>query len=230
MRVLVLGDGLLGSEIVKQTGWSCLSRKKDKFDVLDSVVPAEDYDVVVNCVANTDTYSKDGESHWNVNYKAVTKLVLTCNAHATKLVHISTDYVYANSDSNASEENTVPVHANNWYSYTKLLGDAQVQLLSDNYLLVRCSHKPNPFPFAGAWVDQIGNFDYVDRIASLIVKLIVEGASGVYNVGTELKSIRELSSITRETEPTISPSWVPKDISMNVSKMKKFFEKNDNVL
>jgi len=36
MRVVVLGDGLLGSEIVKQTGWDCLSRKKDKFDITHS--------------------------------------------------------------------------------------------------------------------------------------------------------------------------------------------------
>ena len=29
MNVLVLGDGILGSEFVKQTGWDYLSRKKD---------------------------------------------------------------------------------------------------------------------------------------------------------------------------------------------------------
>ena len=27
-KVLVLGDGLLGSELVKQTGWEYVSRKK----------------------------------------------------------------------------------------------------------------------------------------------------------------------------------------------------------
>jgi hypothetical protein len=29
MKVLVLGDGLLGNEIIKQTNWDYLSRKKD---------------------------------------------------------------------------------------------------------------------------------------------------------------------------------------------------------
>ena len=33
MRVVVLGDGLLGSEIVKQTGWDIISRKKDRFNI-----------------------------------------------------------------------------------------------------------------------------------------------------------------------------------------------------
>ena len=31
--VVVLGDGLLGSEIVKQTDWSLISRKKNGFDI-----------------------------------------------------------------------------------------------------------------------------------------------------------------------------------------------------
>ena len=35
LRVLVLGDGLLGSEIVKQTNWDCISRKGDGFDITD---------------------------------------------------------------------------------------------------------------------------------------------------------------------------------------------------
>ena len=34
MRVVVLGDGLLGSEIIKQTGWDIISRKKNGFDKL----------------------------------------------------------------------------------------------------------------------------------------------------------------------------------------------------
>ena len=29
MKVIVIGDGLLGSELVKQTGWEYVSRKKN---------------------------------------------------------------------------------------------------------------------------------------------------------------------------------------------------------
>jgi dTDP-4-dehydrorhamnose reductase len=32
MKVLVLGYGLLGSEIVKQTNWDFISREKDNID------------------------------------------------------------------------------------------------------------------------------------------------------------------------------------------------------
>ena len=36
-RHLVLGDGLLGKELVKQTGWDYISRKKDMMDLKDIV-------------------------------------------------------------------------------------------------------------------------------------------------------------------------------------------------
>ena len=65
MKVLVLGYGKLGSEIVNQTGWDYLSRQKDNIDInnfdlwVSKILP---YDTIVNCVANTNTYSDDGSS------------------------------------------------------------------------------------------------------------------------------------------------------------------------
>jgi len=34
-KIIILGDGLLGSEINKQTNWEILSRKKTNFDIND---------------------------------------------------------------------------------------------------------------------------------------------------------------------------------------------------
>ena len=62
-------------------------------------------------------------------------------------------------------ENDIPIHSDNWYSYTKLLADAYIELRSKNYLICRETHKPKPFPYESAWVDQIGNFDYIDKIS-----------------------------------------------------------------
>ena len=222
MKVLVLGDGLLGSELVKQSGWEYMSRKKDGFDIdnIRKFLSLKKFDVIVNCIANTDTYSKDKDAHWNINYAFVSKLIGYCNSFDVKLVHISTDYVYAGSVSNATEED-VPVHCNNWYGYTKLLGDGLVQLLTNDYLLCRCTHKPNPFPYDGAWIDQVGNFDYVNVISGLIIELVNKGVSGLYNVGTETKTMYELAAFTKPfVSKTFTPSHVPKDQSMNITKLK----------
>jgi dTDP-4-dehydrorhamnose reductase len=220
MKVLVLGDGLLGTEIVKQTGWDYISRKKDGFDIRDHfLVGLDGYDVIVNCIAYTNTYSIDRELHWDINYKAVVKLSNYCTARNVKLVHISTDYVYSNSVIEASEID-VPVHGNNWYSYTKLLGDSYVQL-NDNHLVLRGTHKPTPFPYPTSWINQIGNFDYVDVVASIYIKLINKGATGLYNVGTELKTMSDLAARTRTYSypAAITNDYIPKDLSMNLDKL-----------
>ena len=222
LNVVILGDGLLGGEIKKQTKWNVLSRKLTSFDVndLDSSFSGLDkIDIIINCIANTDTYSDDKKTHWDINYAFVNDLIKYCNSNVIKLVHISTDYVYTGSINNASEED-VPVHCNNWYGYTKLLGDGLVQLQSNDCLLIRCTHKPNPFPYDEAWIDQVGNFDYVNIISDLIIKLVNSGVSGLYNVGTETKTMYEMASKTKSVSNIITPSHVPKNHSMDITKLK----------
>lgn len=229
MKVLILGDGLLGSEIKKQTGWDSINRKTHTFDFssITSVYKyLKDYDVILNCIANTDTYSKDKESHWNINYKAVSRLTDWCSENDKKFVHISTDFVYANSKGSPSEE-SVPVHADNWYSYTKLLADGYIELKGKDYLIIRTSFKPNPFPYDTAFTDIEGSFDYVDVIASGIINLIRAKQKGIWNVGTEDKTIYELA---KETLPSVKPrprkNNMPKDTRMNCQKFNNANKEN----
>lgn len=221
-KVLVLGDGLLGAEIIKQTGWEYVSRKKDGFDIraINSsydTYKLNNYDVIINCIANTNTYSLNKELHWDINYKAVIHLTDYCKFHDIKLVHISSDYIYSNSIPNASEED-IPVHLNTWYGYTKLLGDAYVQLNKRN-LIIRTSHKPYPFPYKKAWSNQFTNGDYVNVIASLIIKLVELKSSGVFNVGTQEKTWFSLTKEDFGTEPSSKPDLAPENITMNVKKL-----------
>lgn len=226
VKVLVLGDGLLGSEIVKQTKWNYLSRKATGFDVSDiekSIPTDTKIDVIINCIANTNTYSTDRKGHWDINFAFVSDLIKFCNSNLIKLVHISTDYVYTHSKENASEDD-VPVHCDNWYGYTKLLGDGLVQLEANDHLLIRCTHKPNPFPYEKAWGDQVGNFDYVDVIAAKIIKLVRKNANGLYNVGTGKKSMFMLASLTNKVDVALAPSHVPHNTTMDTTKMETLLD------
>jgi dTDP-4-dehydrorhamnose reductase len=241
MKILVLGDGLLGSELVKQTGWDYISRKKDGFDITksekfsfylidnyDGVAFFPKYNCVINCIAYTDTYSNNKDLHWDVNYKAVVELSNFCKENKIKLVHISTDYVYTNSISEASEDD-IPIHGNNWYSYTKLLGDSYVQL-NPNNLILRGTHKKYPFSHSKAWIDQVGNFDYTNVIAYFIIRLTNMKASGLFNLGTNLKSMYELALAYKspsEVEAALSPSFAPKNVSMDISKLKNVIKGNN---
>jgi dTDP-4-dehydrorhamnose reductase len=227
MKVLVLGKGKLGGEIVKQTGWDYLCRAEheitiDNFDEWKNKM--DGYDVVVNCIANTDTYSDDKEKHWKANYELVTFLAEYCDDNGKKLVHISTDYLYQNSVDDATEEDE-PLFEHTWYMFTKLLADEYLKQHANNYLICRLSHKPYPFPYDSAWVDVITNADYTPVISGLVIELIKNGAEGLYNVGTERKTIYELAQRTnKNVKKIVSPPHVPKNISMNVSKMDNFLK------
>lgn len=226
--ILILGDGLLSTEIVRQTGWDYISRKKDGIDFnLPHTYASEIYKIcpkiIINCIANTSTYSDDRDLHWNTNYKSVKDLIDICNIGKYRLVHISTDYIYANSIEDATETD-VPATLPNWYSYTKLLADGLVQLMSDDYLLLRTTFKPTPYKYDVAWGDLIGNFDYVDVISKDIIYLIENNAVGIYNIGTERKSMIELAKktnlLTKHTK--IGPTTRPYNTTMNCDKLKRF--------
>ena len=201
-NVLVLGDGLLGSEIIKQSGWDYLSLDKDDIDVVSEfpelmkIINDIEPDVVVNCIGYTDTYNKKRQKHWDVNYGFVANIADFCDTECIKLVHVSTDYIYANSEGGCAE-NDIPVHQQTWYSYTKLVSDAYIQLRVEEYLLIRCSFKPTPFPYEKAFGNIKGNFDYVDVIAKQIIDLINEDREGIWNIGTAFKSIYDLAVQTK---------------------------------
>lgn len=222
MNCLVLGDGLLGSEIINQTKWNFISRKNNSIDAKDFKDWSnllDEFDTIINCIAFTKTYENNKKDNWNLNIVFVNELIDYCNQNNKKLVHISTDYVYAGSVPNATEED-VPIPVNTWYGYSKLVGDAIVQLRSNDYLICRLSHKPNPFPYETAWSDIHTNCDSVDIISSLVIKLIEKKCIGVYNVGTEVKSIYDIAKKSNKNIKSINkPAWVPNDISMNIEKL-----------
>jgi dTDP-4-dehydrorhamnose reductase len=221
VKILILGNGLLGSEIQKQTGWDLISRKKDGFDItkpnLYNLLISIQYDVIVNCVANTNSYSQDKTQHWDVNYKGVSYLVDFCNKWNIKLVHISTEFVYANNKEIPTEED-IPHYDNTWYAYTKLLADEYIKLKSNNYLICRELHKPNPFPYPEVW-NVATSGDTVDKISELIIKLINKGASGVFNVGTGSKYLYNLAP---NSIVVPAPNYVPSNTLMDLTKLNKF--------
>jgi dTDP-4-dehydrorhamnose reductase len=230
MNPVILGNGILGKELAKQTGWDILSRSVNGLDLTDITTWAHlllPYDTIINCIAYTNTYDTNKEKHWDINYKAVVGLMDYCNNHNKKLIHISTDYVYTNSLGIPNEDG-IPIHQSTYYAYTKLLADGYIELKGKNYLILRGTHKPTPFPYKKAWINQLGNFDYIDVIASLYIKLIEKDAKGLFNVGTEPKSMYHLA---RKTNPNVESilnedTKVPLNVIMDVSKLNKFLDEN----
>lgn len=226
--MLILGDGVVGTEFARQTGWPCVSRRKDGLEftrtehiraalteTLHGAIVIGRTDTVVNCVGCVDTFGPR-EPHWQMNYRFVCDLVDACNDLGIKLVHISADYVHHNSVSNAGADD-VPVHGPNWYSYTKLLADAYIELRSRRYLILRGGGlKARPFPYAGAFFNQFGNFGYVDEIVAAFVALINAGAEGLRQVGRPPHSVYDLAIETSHAKPIPAMPGCPTDVTMRL--------------
>lgn len=218
--VLILGDGILGTELNRQAGWPMSSRNLSNLNIndyeglLDITHP---YETIVNCIANTDSYSDDYFAHWDVNYRFAADLSDLCNNEGKKLVHISTEFVYANNPTPPKEDD-LPMPDSTWYAYTKLLADEYIKLTNNNYLICRELHKPNNFNYPEVW-DVKTTGDKVSKIAGLIIELIEGEAAGVFNVGTGSKNLKELNPKGRLVP---APSHVPKDTRMNLDKLNEF--------
>lgn len=217
-KVVILGDGLLGSELERITEWPVESRKRTNLDIehlerLSDIV--YENDIIVNCIAFTDSYGGSREEHWRVNKIFPSTLSNLCLVNNKKLVHISTEFVYANNDIPPTEEDT-PLPDDTWYAYSKLLADEYIKATNETALICRLLHKPNPFPYPEVWNVKTSG-DLVDKIAILVKELIEKDATGIFNVGTGDKNLSDLAPNSKVIEP---PSHVPKDTRMNLNKLR----------
>lgn len=219
-KVVILGDGVLGTELESITGWPVESRKKTSLDIdniekLSNII--YENDTIVNCIAFTDSYGGTKDEHWKINYVFPSTLSNLCLIEDKKLVHISTEFVYANNEEPPTEED-IPLPDNSWYAYSKLLADEYISFTNANALICRLLHKPSPFPYPDVWNVKTSG-DLVDKIAILVKELIEKDGAGIFNVGTGDKNLSDLAPNSKVIEP---PSHVPKDTRMNLNKLNKF--------
>lgn len=97
-------------------------------------------DYCINCAAYTavDKAESEKEKAFLINADAVGELAAICNAHQTKLIHISTDYVYDGRKSIALKEEDA-VAPLNVYGWSKLKGEELALKKNPSSLIIRTS-------------------------------------------------------------------------------------------
>jgi dTDP-4-dehydrorhamnose reductase len=143
-----------------------------------------------------------------------------CQIYDIKVIYISTDTVFDGEDGNYTEEDTPnPI---NYYSLTKLLGEASVKML-DSYLIIRTSfYSPDSFKYSKAFTDQYTCRMRTDELAMEIMYALEKDVRGVVHIAGERSSLYEkirqfnpaIGKITRAETGLI----LPKDLSLNTEK------------
>lgn len=249
--LLTGGSGVLGTELQKEDHtlgrnldyWAPM---RDELDIEDDmaylfaqkhrnkIVKEINLCGIVHCAAYTNVPGAETPEGrlkaFRLNVLGTQNIKHLANALGVPMIYISTDYVYPGETGNYSEEDAVrPV---NYYAITKLMGE--VFMDPDIDLIIRTSFKPNtPWPFPKAFDDLYTSADYVDVIAEKIsdcLMHIVYDGDGIFNIGTERKSIYDLArrrntNVKPMSRKEITNVHLPSDISMNTDRFDEALER-----
>jgi dTDP-4-dehydrorhamnose reductase len=155
--------------------------------------------VVVNCAALTkvDTCEREPALAARANAEAVAALARACASAGTRLVQLSTDYVFAGDTPRPVREDDTPA-PRSVYGRTKLAGE-QAALGAPGALVVRTSWvygRGRNFPAAilaqaregkplRVVADQRGRPTYAADLAAAVVGLVAADASGIVNFAND---------------------------------------------
>ena len=202
--ILVTGsNGQLGSEIKVLAKsfptYNFLFTSREELaiqsrEALQTFFEKNKIDYCINCAAYTavDKAESEKEQAFLINADAVENLAIICSKYQTKLIHISTDYVYDGSvHVPLKEENAVgPV---NVYGASKLKGEELALNNNPSVLIIRTSWVYSSFGnnFVKTMLrlfrekqeinvinDQIGSPTYAADLASVIMKFIEQIRQG----------------------------------------------------
>ena len=206
-RWLITGAaGMLGqdvSQVLRRRGEPVTALSRHELDVADPLavagcISARKPDVVVNCAAWTavDAAEEHEDQALRVNGSGVANLAAQCQRHGSRLVQLSTDYVFGKTQQRSYSEDDPPAPINA-YGRTKLAGERAVLGMPGGGYVVRTAwlygaHGPSFVRTmigrarAGASVqvvdDQRGQPTWTMDVAEQIFALIQAGAGpGVYH-------------------------------------------------
>jgi len=99
------------------------------------------FDIIINCAAYTavDKAEEEPELANQINHLAVKKIAKVANKQGSKLIHISTDYVF-DGESGKPYTETDKTNPINVYGKTKLTGEKAIQeIMPTNAIIIRTS-------------------------------------------------------------------------------------------
>ncbi|WP_313490907.1 dTDP-4-dehydrorhamnose reductase [Sphingobacterium multivorum] len=264
MRIVITGaSGQLGSELkdllLDNIEKECyfLDRKQlplDQIQIIQQILAMYEPDLIIHAGAYTavDKAEEDQVNADLVNHVACEEIAQYCHLHGTRLITISTDYVFDGSSAAALTETaeTAPI---NVYGQTKLAGEQAIQKWCPDAIIIRTSWVYSTYgknfvktmcrlmderKEVGVINDQIGSPTYAKDLALAIVKIVDSSnwEGGIYHYSNEGEiswydfavAIRDFRSFDCEVKPIPTsayptPARRPKYSLLDKSKIKAIF-------
>ena len=161
----------------------------------------------------------------SLNIIGTCNLVVICQKLKIKLIYFSTSYVYPGTKGNYKE--TDPLLPKNNYSWSKLGGEAAVQMYK-NSLVIRACMTEKPFIHKKAFSDVKLNFIFHEDIIPIMMKIL--NRNGVINLGGPTQTVYNFAkqynrNIKKTSIKKLKNIQFPKNSSMNLNKLKNLIKK-----
>lgn len=230
MQILLTGgSGLLGSQLSRLDA-DLVKPSRDELDVTDAdavaaYVAALAPDVILHAAAvtnNREIEASPGQA-LDVNIQGTANIARACLGTRTRLVFLSTDYVYKGDQGNYAE--SAEVLPSNLYAWTKLAGEAAVRAVP-NHLIIRTSFGRSEFDYPAAFTDKWSSKEYVDVIAPEILDAARSPLTGIVNIGGPKRTLYEYA---QERNPDVVPiergqssHSSPQDTSLDLTRWREY--------
>jgi len=150
----------------------------------------------------------------NLNIIGTSNLVNACSKLSIKIIYFSTSYVYPGKKGNYKE--TDPLLPWNNYGWSKLGGEAAVQMYN-NSLILRVCMTEKPFIHKNAYANVKSNFIYQDDLARIFLNVI--NKKGTYNIGGKSQTIYNFAKkYKKNIKKLFSKGEFPLKQDMNLNK------------
>ncbi|PZR54355.1 dTDP-4-dehydrorhamnose reductase [Xylanimonas oleitrophica] len=200
------GGGMLATDLqatLAERGHEVVTATRQDLDITDAdacAAAVAGFDVVANAAAWTDVDGAEDQEPqaFAVNAVGAANLARAASATGARLVHVSTDYVFAG-DATEPYRHDAPVAPRSAYGRTKAAGEWAVLAAGPEHLVVRTAWlygaTTGKFPRTIARVlrergaatvvdDQVGQPTWTADLADLMVRLVDAGAPGGIYHGT----------------------------------------------
>ena len=173
-----------------------------------------------------DIHETDIKKSINLNIIGTANITKICSENKIKLVYFSTNYVYPGKKGNYKESD--PLKPFNNYAWSKLGGEASVQLYK-NSLILRVCMTEKPFVHKKAFANVKTSFIYHENVVKILFKLL--NKKGIINVGGKSKYIYDFAKKENDKVKKIymkknSSAKMPINSSLNLTKLKKNLKNN----
>ena len=176
--VVTGGSGRFGEHLKKiKSSYKLFFPNKKELDILklksiETYLKRKNADIVIHLAGLSrpmDIHNTNIQKSIDLNIIGTANVTKICSKKNIKLIYFSTNYVYPGKKGNYLE--TDPVLPVNNYAWSKLGGEASVQLYK-NSLILRVCMTEKPFVHDKAFGNVKTSFIYHDDVAKILFKLI----------------------------------------------------------